>query len=89
MAQNGVKRLREQIRLESEAAEHGLSGLACGVSRHDFIEARATREADHILQLIEEGEHDQAIALMDMPDWGEGQGKLRRGEMQDAGSDIL
>lgn len=89
MAQNEVKRLREQIRLEGEAAERGLSGFAIGISRHDFIEMRATRGADHILQLIEEGKPDQAIAFMDMPDWGEGQGKLRRGEMQDAGSSIL
>jgi uncharacterized protein YjiK len=81
MAQNEVMRLREQIRLESEVAERGLSGLAWGVSRHDFIEARATRGADYILQLIEEGKRDEAIALMHTQDWG--------CEVQDARSGVL
>ena len=65
-----VTRRIQQIDLEREALQNALFGLAYGVSRHDFIEVRATRGADHILLLIEEGKHDQARALMDMPDWG-------------------
>lgn len=32
-----VARLMEQIRLEYEAAQRGLTGLASGTARHDFI----------------------------------------------------
>jgi ABC-type Fe2+-enterobactin transport system substrate-binding protein len=35
-----VARLREQIAQEYLAATRGLSGLAAGVSRHDFIQVR-------------------------------------------------
>ena len=70
-----VARYIRQIDLEREALQNALFGFASGVSRHDFIEARAAREADRILCLIEEGKHDEAMVLMDTPDWGEGQGK--------------
>ena len=35
-----VARLREQIAQEYLAATRGLSGLATGISRHDFIQVR-------------------------------------------------
>ncbi len=38
-----VARLLAQINAEYEAAQRGLSGLACGTSRHDFITARMER----------------------------------------------
>jgi hypothetical protein len=35
-----ISRLVSQIRAEYEAAQNGLSGLAQGTARHDFITAR-------------------------------------------------
>jgi hypothetical protein len=43
MAVSEVSQLREKITLENDAAHYGLSGLASGVSRHEFIEARMER----------------------------------------------
>ncbi len=71
MPQNEIVRLREQIQLGQEAAERGLHGLAEGTTRHAFLEARAARGADAIFQLMQEGKHAEAIALMETPDWGE------------------
>lgn len=66
-----IARWIQQIDLEREALRSALFGLAYGMSRHDFIEARATRGAGRILHLIEEGKHEEAIELMHTPDWGE------------------
>lgn len=38
-----VARLLSQINEEYEAAQRGLTGLACGVSQHEFITARMER----------------------------------------------
>jgi len=67
-----VARRMHLIQLEHEAAERGLRGLAEGIAKHAFIEARTERGADAILQLMHEGRCAEAIALMEMPDWGEG-----------------
>ena len=78
MQQNSeVARFIHQIQLEREAAERGLCGLANGTARHAFIEARAARGADAIVQLMQKGRCAEAIALMETPDWGE-----------EAGSDV-
>jgi hypothetical protein len=50
-----VARLLKQITDEYEAAQRGLTGLACGVSRHDFITARM----EHLGQL-----HNQLQAIV-------------------------
>jgi hypothetical protein len=76
-----VTRIIQQIDLERESLQNALFGLAAGVTRHDFIEARAARGAGHILQLVQEGKHEEAIELMNKPDWGEA--------VQDAGTGIL
>jgi hypothetical protein len=43
MAMSEISQLRERITLENDAAHYGLSGLASGVSKHDFIQARMER----------------------------------------------
>jgi hypothetical protein len=55
---------------EIRAARYGLTGLAYGTSRHDFIIARMERGAERILRLITEGKHDEAVALMNTETWG-------------------
>jgi hypothetical protein len=64
-----VARFREQQALEEQAAHLGLSGFAI-TARHDFIEARAQRGAEHILRLLAEGKEAEALMLMNAPHWG-------------------
>ena len=59
-----IAAFRQQQAKQEEAALLGLSGLASGYSRHSFIEARMERAAGHILQLLEDGKHEEAEALM-------------------------
>ncbi len=59
-----IAAFRQQQAAQEEAALRGLKGLASGYSRHAFIEARMERAAGHILQLLEEGKHEEAEALM-------------------------
>ena len=58
-----VARLLEQITAEYEAAQRGLTGLACGTSQHEFI----TRRMEHMDQLHGELQSivgDIAIAMI-------------------------
>ena len=58
---------RIDLELESAARlEHGVAITA----RHDFINARMQRGGERILQLIDEGRHEEAQALMNTEDWG-------------------
>ena len=70
MSGSEIARLRQQIQLEYEAAQRGLSGLASGVARHDFIEARMEKGAERLLQLIQDGKHEEVVILMETPTWG-------------------
>ena len=64
-----VASLMQRIDLEREAAQHGLTGLAYGTARHDFITARMERGAERLLLLIQEGKLAEAIALMETETW--------------------
>ncbi len=64
-----VARFREQQALEEQAARLGFSGFAI-TARHDFIEARAQRGAERILQLLAEGKEAEALTLMNEAHWG-------------------
>jgi hypothetical protein len=63
-----VARIMRQIDLELEAAQRGLHGFA-STARHDFINARMQRGGERILQLIDEGKHEEAQALMNADNW--------------------
>ncbi len=69
MAESEVASLMQRIDLEREAAQQGLTGLAYGTARHDFITARMERGAERILLLIQEGKLAEAIALMETETW--------------------
>jgi hypothetical protein len=76
---SAVARFREQQALEEEAARLALSGYTV-TARHDFITARMQRGGERILQLIEEGKHDEAQALMNSANWGvEEEAEVKRG----------
>jgi hypothetical protein len=64
-----IARFREQQALEEEAARLALSGFAI-TARHDFINARMQRGGERILQLIAQGKHEEAQALMNSDTWG-------------------
>lgn len=66
-----VAEFRQQQTRQEEAALLGLHGLASGVSRHAFIEARMDRGAASILQLVQEGKHVEAQRLMATRAWGQ------------------
>jgi hypothetical protein len=51
MSNSEVARLKAQIVLEYESAKQGLSGLAQGTARHDFINAKTERVALAVQQL--------------------------------------
>src|SRR5712692_11452558 len=63
-----VARLMRQIDLEREAAERGLYGFAI-TARHDFITVRMQRGGERILQLIDQGKHEEAQALLNADNW--------------------
>ena len=66
-----VSAFRQQQAVQEEAARLGLHGLASGISRHAFIEARMQQGAEYILQLIKEGKDEEAQRLMNTRGWGQ------------------
>ena len=64
-----IANLRLRIELEEEAAQRGLYGSAI-VASHESILARVEPGAERILQLIEAGKHEEALALMNSEMWG-------------------
>lgn len=64
-----VARVLRQIDLEQEAADRALHGFAI-TARHDFINARMQRQGECLLRLIDDGRHEEALALMNTYDWG-------------------
>ncbi len=69
MAESEVAVFRKQQILQEQAAQRGLHGYA-QVSRHDIITARLERGAEDILRLLEQGRHEEAYQLWNMPAWG-------------------
>ena len=64
-----VARLRGQIQAEYQAAQQGLSGLASGTARHDFITARTEHLATLHERLAEIVGPDEAIAIVANTIW--------------------
>ena len=64
-----VAQVMRQLDLELEAADRVLHGFAI-TARHDFINARMQRTGEYLLHLIDEGKHEEALALMNSDDWG-------------------
>jgi hypothetical protein len=63
--QSEVRRLLEQIDAEYAAAKRGLTGLAQGVSQHEFITKRMERVSELHSELSEiVGSREEAMRLM-------------------------
>ena len=69
-SQSEVARAMHQIELEQEAADRALHGFAI-TARHDVINARMQRGGERILQLIEEGRHEEAQELLNSDTWSD------------------
>lgn len=70
MGRSKVASFRERQALEEASARLGLNGLA-QMATHEAINVRAQRGAERILHLVEQGQHAQALSLMEQPQWGE------------------
>jgi plasmid maintenance system killer protein len=64
-----VAQFRQTQALQEEAAQQGLTGLAI-VASHELITARMERGAVRILQLLQAGKQEEALALMSTETWG-------------------
>ena len=69
MNKSEVARFREQQALQEQSARWGLYGPAI-VANHESITARLQQGADRILNLVHEGKMQEAVQLMNQPDWG-------------------
>ncbi len=65
MSTSTISQFRQEQQALEDAALLGLQGFASGFSRHAFIEARMERAAGRILQLLADGKHEEAEALME------------------------
>jgi hypothetical protein len=64
--QSEVARMLEQIETEYQAAYNALHGLSAGSVRHDFINARMERMAQHHIALVNlVGEQEAARILVE------------------------
>jgi hypothetical protein len=68
MVESEVVRFRELQALQEQAAYLGLYGSAA-VARHDSIIARMERGAERLLQLLQEGKHEEVALLMETTSW--------------------
>ena len=69
MLQSKVAQVRQQIQAEYEAATQGLSGLASGTARHDFIHARTENIGKCHEQLAQLVGPEQAISIIANTIW--------------------
>jgi hypothetical protein len=64
-----VAYFRQQQALREESAQLGLSGFAI-TATHESITARMQRCGERALRLIEEGKHEEALAILNTDNWG-------------------
>lgn len=76
-----IGRFREQWALDEQAAEWARLGLAVQAPHHT-ITARMERGGRRILQLIDEGKHEEAQALLNT-DWWEEEQEEEKGQAEE------
>ncbi len=64
MNQSEVARLRSQIETELEAMQRGLTGVAIGAARHDFIRRRLDRVGLYQGKLAQQVGEDRATQIV-------------------------
>jgi len=69
MQKGEINQIRAQIQAEYEAAKQGLSGLASGAARHDFISAKTANIGKYHEQLVELLGPEQAISIIANTIW--------------------
>ncbi len=78
--QSEVARLMQRIESEEQAAWLALHGYA-EVAKHERIQARMELGGQRILRLIEEGRHEEALALMNTETWGVAEEEVPGGQV--------
>jgi hypothetical protein len=63
-----IAQVRQENRLREETAKRGLNAYAI-VSPHDTITARMDNGALLLLELTEQGRHEEAAKIMDTGNW--------------------
>ena len=76
-----VARFRERQAQEEQASRLGLYGLAI-VANHESITARLQQGAERILNLVEQGKMQEAVQLMNRPDWGADMQETQEGQAE-------
>jgi hypothetical protein len=69
MYRSEINRIRQQIQDEYEAAQQGLSGLASGTARHDFISSKTENIGKCHEQLVKLVGPEQAISIIASTIW--------------------
>ncbi len=64
MPQSEVAQLRRQIELEFEAMQRGMTGLAMGVARHEFIRKRMDQVGSYQSRLAEQIGKQEAAQIV-------------------------
>ena len=82
-----VVHFREQQALEEQTAWLGLHGLASGTARHEVILKRIGQGAERILQLFDEGKHQEMHKLMTTDPWGREVRRVTRHSRRDRGKE--
>ena len=68
MTVSEIAGFRHQQALQEQAAQQGLNGFAA-VASHETITARMDRGAERLLQLLQEGKHEEVAILMETTSW--------------------
>jgi aminoglycoside phosphotransferase family enzyme len=68
MSESKVARFRQEQILQEQAASQGLYGPAA-LARHESIIARMDRGAQRLLQMLQEGKHEEVAFLMETTSW--------------------
>ena len=69
MSHSEIAQIRAQIQSEYEAAQQGLSGLATGAARHDFIQHKTEMIGRYHEQLVALVGPEQAISIIANTIW--------------------
>jgi len=69
MSHSEIAHIRAQIHLEYASSQAGLSGLAAGTARHEFITAKMERLAGLHTELIELVGEEEAISIIANTIW--------------------
>lgn len=69
MHTSDIAKFRQEQALHEQAAQQGLYGFAAAAN-HASINARMQRGAEYLLTLLEAGQYEKVLCLMETASWG-------------------